>query len=193
MDIEWRLGIGDPTIWGWLTVVAYAIAAVSALRAANVAHISGRNWKAEGAFWFGVTLLMVALGINKQLDLQSFLTEVARDWAKASGWYAGRRQVQEAAIVLLFISAVCAAVGSWVLMRRAATEIKLAVASLSLVIAFVVIRAASFHHIDALIGSQIGGVSWNALLELPGILLTALGAILYRARVRRRSGRFTSR
>ncbi len=189
MEIEWRPGIGDPTVWGWLTVIAYAATAVVALRAANVAQVSGRNWRTESVFWFSVTLMMIALGINKQLDLQSLLTEVARNLAKGAGWYDGRRTVQEAAIGLLLVSAVGAVIASWFLLRRAGIEIKLASTSLCLVIAFVIVRAASFHHIDALIGSDLSVISWNVLLELPGILMTALSAAWYRARVLRVSER----
>jgi hypothetical protein len=185
MDIEWRPGIGDPSAWGWITVVAYAVAAVLALRAANVAQISRRNCKIESAFWLGATLTMIALGINKQLDLQSLLTEVAREWAKESGWYAGRRAAQEIAIGVMILSALAVAIALSFFLRRAAAQVKLGAIALCFVLAYVVIRAASFHHVDALIGSDLLDVSWNAILELPGILVIALSAARYRVMCRR--------
>ena len=42
---------------------------------------------------------------------------------------------------------------------------------------FVVIRAASFHHVDALLASRLGGLKWNWILELGGILIVAVGAL----------------
>ena len=50
--------------------------------------------------------------------------------------------------------------------------------SVVLLLAFVLIRAASFHHVDALIKSTLAGVRWNAIMELGGIGLTALGAVI---------------
>lgn len=179
MGVEWKPGIGDPTVWGWVTVMAYIAAAVFALKAANVAKMAGRVWKTESAFWFGVTLTMVVLGINKQLDFQSLLTELARGWAREAGWYEDRRMVQSAAIVFMVATAIGTAAGLCLLLRRAAVEVKLAAIALCFILAFVVIRAASFHGIDALIGSDFGGVSWNAILELPGILLVGFCAAAY--------------
>lgn len=185
MEIEWEPGIGDPTAWGWITVAAYAIAAAYGWKAAYVAQISGRHWKTESAFWLGVTLIMIALGINKQLDLQSLLTEVMRSFAKESGWYARRRTAQEAAIVFMVISSLAVAAGIFYILRRTKFEVKIAGAALCCVLAFVVIRAASFHHVDALIAMDCMGVSWNAILELPGILLTGFCAIIYCRKLRR--------
>jgi len=41
---------------------------------------------------------------------------------------------------------------------------------------FVTIRAASFHHLDRLLGVHLGGVKVNALLELGGIAFVIHGA-----------------
>lgn len=187
MKIEWKPGIGDPTVWGWFTVAAYIAAAVFAIKASKAAQISGREWKIESAFWLGVTIAMVALGINKQLDLQSLLTELARDWSKASGWYEGRRAVQEIAISLMAASALAIAIHLSVSLRRTAIEVRLAVLGLCFVLAFVVIRAASFHHIDALLNSRFIGINWNALLELPGVIVTAILAARYAMRIKYRA------
>ena len=45
-----------------------------------------------------------------------------------------------------------------------------------MVMGFVVIRAASFHHVDAFLASRLGGLRWNWILELGGILIVAVGA-----------------
>lgn len=179
MEVNWSPGIGDPTVTGWLTVAAYFFAAVFSFRAANVAQLSGRHWQTESMFWLCVTLSMIALGLNKQLDLQSLLTEVARLWAKDAGWYERRRIVQERAIGLMVFAAIATAAGLCILLRRTAVEVKLGAVGLCFVFAFVLIRAASFHHVDALIGRGFGGITWNALLELLGILMVGLSAASY--------------
>jgi hypothetical protein len=135
-------------------------------------------------FWACIALAMLALGINKQLDLQSLITELARVWAKEEGWYECRRVVQQTAIGLLALSAVAAAIGLWFFLRKARMEVKLCGIALCSVLAFVVVRAASFHQVDALIGRDLLGVSWNAILELPGTLLVALCAARYWMKVR---------
>jgi hypothetical protein len=62
-DGRWEIGIGDPTPLGWITVAAYAAAAVLAWRNAGAA----RRTAVPHSFWIALTALMLALGINKQL------------------------------------------------------------------------------------------------------------------------------
>jgi hypothetical protein len=47
----------------------------------------------------------------------------------------------------------------------------------------VVVRAASFHHVDVLLGSTAAGIKLNWLLELPGPTLVALVALRRRKAV----------
>lgn len=186
MQFEWRPGIGDPTVSGWLTVVAYFVAAGLSFRAANRAQFSGRHWQTESMFWACVTLAMIALGINKQLDLQSLITELARGWAKETGWYDSRRTVQKLAIGLMAAFSAITALLIGVLLRKVASEARVAALGVCFVLAFVVIRAASFHSVDALISRGAIGVSWNALLELPGILVIIICAAQYSRRSQRK-------
>jgi hypothetical protein len=192
MTIEWTPGIGDPTVTGWLTVVAYFVAAAYSFKAAGQSQLSGRNWKTEGAFWACLAMAMFALGVNKQLDLQSLMTEIARNFAKEGGWYDGRRAVQQIAIGLIAAGAGAGAILMVFVLRNAANEVKVAALGFCLVLAFVLIRAASFHHIDLLLGRDVMGIRWNALLELPGIVVIAACAGRYSSRIRskgRRAGK----
>ena len=94
----WAPRIGDPTLMGWATVAAYFAAAILATLAARRA--TGR----QRAFWIGLAVILLALTVNKQLDLQSALTEAGRCISKAQGWYEARRSVQ-----VIFIEAVLVA------------------------------------------------------------------------------------
>src|SRR5438105_1302226 len=80
---QWRPGIGDPTFIGWLTVVAYAGAAVLCIRDA----LREKEAPARRAFWSILGVMMILLGINKQLDLQTWLTITGRRIALTEGWY----------------------------------------------------------------------------------------------------------
>ena len=45
------------------------------------------------------------------------------------------------------------------------------------ILGFVVIRAASFHHVDAFLAARLGGIKWNWILELGGIAVVAAAAV----------------
>ena len=96
---RWIPGIGDPSFMGWLTVVAYFATAWLCYRASRRAsgHDSDPYAQPEPKVawvWLGLALLLTALGANKQLDLQSLLTQIGKDMAHAQGWYKSRRVVQ---------------------------------------------------------------------------------------------------
>jgi hypothetical protein len=57
----------------------------------------------------------------------------------------------------------------WV--HHAPASTLLALIGTSMVIGYVLVRAASFHHIDRFIASAIIGLRWNWLLEISGIAL----------------------
>jgi len=48
----------------------------------------------EVAIWWTLALGLLALGVNKQLDLQTALTEIGRILAVQNGWYERRHDVQ---------------------------------------------------------------------------------------------------
>jgi hypothetical protein len=84
--------------------------------------------------------------------------------------------VQEAFIYLVAASAVVTIGLMTLLLRGILGRVWLALVGLGFVCAFVVIRAASFHHVDVLLGSTAAGIKLNWLLELPGPILVALVA-----------------
>jgi hypothetical protein len=70
-QFNWSPGIGDPTVGGWVTVVLYFVAVWSTWRTASLVARIG-----EGHTWRAISVMFIGLGINKQLDLQSALTEL---------------------------------------------------------------------------------------------------------------------
>ena len=82
LTIRWRPGIGDPTFMGWLTVAAYAIAAFTALLAARRAGRAPGTTRGSRGMWLLVAAFMALLCLNKQLDLQSLLTDIGRQLSK---------------------------------------------------------------------------------------------------------------
>ncbi len=167
----WSPVIGDPTFTGWVTVAAYVIAAYLAAGVFRVQ--SGR----QRIFWLGLSICLLLLAINKQLDLQSALTAAGRCLAKTQGWYEERHAIQiKFILAIIAANTVVAASLAWA-MRREFTFIWPALLGLVGLLAFIAIRAAGFHHFDQFIGFEIGGMRMNGILELGGIALIAANAL----------------
>ncbi len=172
-------------------MVLYAAAAFLAFRAAGHARASGAT-EAEVRLWQLLTVGLVLLGINKQLDLQSALTELGRYLAHQQGWYEARRVVQFAFILVVLGVAMIVAVPLLLASLRMPGPTRLAVCGALFLGAFVVVRAASFHHVDELIGTAIMGLRWNWALEMGGLLVILAGAV-WRCRDRVLAGSGASR
>lgn len=181
-DGRWAPGIGDPTLMGWVTVVAYFVAAYFTLAAARTSRYGERclarsappeaaNQRLLTKLWVLATVVMVVLGINKQLDLQTWFTETMRDAARAQGWYEQRRELQ---VDFIGAIALAGALGTITLayhVRRVADRVAGAVLGLGVIVSFVIMRAASFHHVDVPLGT--GSVR---VFELAGIALVGWSA-----------------
>jgi hypothetical protein len=178
----WRPGIGDPTVMGWVTVVAYFVAALLCFReGARVKRGAGPREKK--LFWSTLAVLLVFLGFNKQLDLQTLLTLTGRRIAIAQGWYENRRVVQLVFVAMIALGGVFSV---WLMSRlvRKYPDLRLAMLGFVALLVFVVVRAASFHHVDQLINFHLAGVRMNWVLELGAIALVAIGAWKAGARAR---------
>ena len=184
MIYGWSPTIGDPGILGWVTVLAYFgtaaiayLAAVDARRQALTRPATYYYWLRTGRFWMFLAILLTGLGINKQLDLQSLLTAVGRHLAKEQGWYAERHGTQRAFIVSIVVAGAALTASMLMIVRKLDHWVKLAGAGLVILVSFIIIRAASFHHIDVVLRTGLAGFRINHVLELGGISLIAVAAI----------------
>ena len=206
----WSPGIGDPNVIGWLTVVAYLWAsylcflnhrtwravAGSATRGAWVpvalALLGQRRRLAalpEGvrmsALWKAIAVGLLLLGINKQLDLQTALTEFGRIVARRQGWYDRRQRVQIDFIIGIVLVGIWLVRSVLLLAGQNLPRLGLALLGIVLLCCFVAIRASSFHHVDHLLGADLGGLKINWIMELGGIALVGVGAYSERRTLRR--------
>ena len=194
-DGRWHAGIGDPTTMGWVTVLCYATATalagwawMSRRRAADLHRddpAEARNQRMMARFWVLCTVLLAALGVNKQLDLQSWFTQSLRDISVRGGWYDDRRKYQIEFVVGLFVFGVAGTLllAYWLrhIFRRAAV----ALAGIGLLLCFVVIRAASYHYVDRLL--MVGTIRLNWVFEIGGIALIGFGILSSERQARRSS------
>lgn len=182
---RWSPQIGDPDLAGWLVTLAYLGAALLAFLVWRRANVGRR----ERLFWLMILGLILFLGLNKQLDLQSALTATGRCIAKFQGWYAERRAFQRHFIEALFAGALAVmALGLW-MMRRHMRRNSPAMIGLAILAAYVAERAGGFTHLDALVSQKALSATGNFLFEISGLLLIMLNAALLLARGRPGQGR----
>lgn len=176
---NWSPGIGDPSLIAWITVVAYFI----------VAGLCFRNMRSPGqedvadrkirVLWLVLGVLLVFLGINKQLDLQTALTEFGRILSRQMGWYGQRRYVQ--GVFVSFVGATALGFVLWFLIRGRHLFERMFIPGLGMcvLLAFVLVRASSFHHIDQMLGLKIWGAKVNWVLEIGSLVIIAWGAVRF--------------
>lgn len=178
---HWEPGIGDPTFMGWITVIIYLISASLCFWAAwrTAQLLALYRFQHYYWLWLGLGFSLIILGLNKQLDLQSWLTVFGKKIAIAQGWYVQRRFVQ-----LAFITGIiCLLVSCFISLRRLIQQdwkiFRLTFIGFLFLSGFILIRATSFHHIDQLIGINFAGFRLNWLLEISGLVCIGLSCINY--------------
>lgn len=168
---RWHAGIGDASLFGWVTVAFYVLAAARCV----VKAIASKKFGGYYQFWLYLAAFLLLLGINKQLDLQSWLTEFVKDNALVNNWYQYRRRVQVAFIMALGLAMLLALLSIRLFLANSWRHNKLTWWGIILLCTFILVRAASFHHFDILINRPVLGLKMNVLLEIGAILLIILG------------------
>lgn len=150
---------------GWLTVAFYFLTAILSLRKAILLHKNQTDFR----FWNILALFLLLLGINKQLDIQSFFTEIGRVAARKQGWYQNRRSVQFYFVLIFGCFAFFIIACVWWVLRKKWKKYLIPLCGFLFLMAFIVIRAASFHHFDKFLNLKPFGARINWVLELGGI------------------------
>jgi hypothetical protein len=172
--------MGDAPIWAsadagtlpWLAVAGYLAGAFLCLRQAGT--VATRR---ERLFWIFAGLVMLALGINKQLDLQTALTAWGRQMARDGGWYADRRAFQRNFIIAAVIGMGALGGGIAWFVRGMRLPVFITLGGLAMLGVFVLVRAASFHHVDIALRTNVFGLKLHVVLELAGIAVVIFGAV----------------
>jgi hypothetical protein len=177
---------GDPTILGWFTSAGYLLAALFAFRVWHRCRFSARIWTGRdtheadrygrlATWWMGVTVLMLLLGLNKELDLlQKLVTVWGRAAAISLDLYGDRRMAQRAFIALLVLLSVGAGVVALHHLRGVRKRVAPALFGVALVLAYAVLRATVFNMKDARFGT-LAEFMW--VVEVAGILLVLWCAV----------------
>lgn len=179
-DDQWYPAIGDDSFLGWFTVVAYFFTSIiAAISTINTSHLklSGKQLENHRLIWGLIAVTLLFLGINKQLDLQTWLTLKGKQIALVEGFYDERRTIQGIFILSIVFLGILYLVFLFWLVSNSTTNTRWGLIGLGMLICFVIIRAASFHHIDYFIGISFSNIRVNNILELGGIGTIALFAL----------------
>ncbi len=172
-----------------LRSAAYLIAAGLAALAAVRARADGEY--APIAFWCVASAVLLLFGTASYIDITSLVGGDVRGLVAEWGWYGERREVQERTIVSVIFGAVMVGAAVFVIGRPGVVSAGVVV--LTALVAFVAVRSASLHRVDAWIRRDAwSGVELGAMVEfaLTGVLATvAVAALAVQFDARRRQGR----
>ena len=152
---NWTPGIGDPTIGGWVTVALYLLASGSCWISAQKLGLEEVPRSNERRAWRAMSVLLLVLGIIKQLNLLTALTAAGRVLARNQGWYEQRQFVQLVFIAVAAMTCLIAAITLLLWARNSPIPTRIALMGTTMVLGFVLIRAVSFHQVDRFIGERI--------------------------------------
>ena len=176
--IRWEPGPNDPSFGGWAVTVGYLGAGWLAFGAARAA--ARRSF--ERRFWGFTSAALVALALNKQLDLHILLIDWGRALAVDSGWYQQRRLLQQIFMAAMLVTGVAVAALAYRVARRRDPMIRLALGGLVLTTAYALARASVFNHTGSILRGEIAGMRWDWLFEPAGVAIVAFAARRYRMR-----------
>ena len=164
---------------GWVTTVAYVV--VSALCFAVARATVDERERPAGfrqTLWYAAAIVMGVLGINKQLDLQTPFVHMVRGVSMGGGWYSERRLIQKIFLVVLSVTGIATlSVAAWKLRWHWREYAPLCVGAL-LLLAYIVIRASPWPHVNTVFGFDLSGVAGKRhILELAGVSTVGLSAI----------------
>lgn len=161
----------DYTDVAWAIVLSYGVAFAASLLARSRTALAS-----EKRFWLLVAVGLLALGFNKELDLQTTLTQIARTLARQDNWYQERRIVQLWFLLVLGLAGLATALVLGTYVRKLTSPAKGAAVGAFVLVLFVLIRAASFHHLDQWLQVDVLGLRRGWAFELFGIWIIVASA-----------------
>jgi len=175
---HWSPGISDSSPMGVITFVCYFVGAVVCGIRAWRCFQSPAMRRGHYRFWVFCALALFLFGLNKQLDLHQLITQIGRDWARADGWYENRRAVQSVFVKCLAGAAVVVLLAIiWAVWGKP-FRYYIALFGLMVLAFYVLIRAASFNHVDRFLGLGTDGFRLAWLVELGGIAIVTVAALV---------------
>lgn len=172
---RWRLGIGDPTIEGWLICTLYFIGFIlSFKKSINVKVNSTVSHKT----WTFISLTLLFLSLNKQLDLQTLISDTGRAIAINLELMEQRHIFKR---VFILVVALCGIIFLIKYKENVVSFNKnyhLAFVGMTTLITFVFLRAISFHIFSDTFNNMLENIYFFKALELTSILILLLSILI---------------
>jgi hypothetical protein len=176
--------VGDPSLNGWATFLVYLVTAglcaANARRSAALAETGVRQValaQSRRRFWIVLAILLLLLGLTRQLDLQALAAQVTRGLLHQDGVYEERSGLQIGLIAAIGIFGTIGLLIALFSFRRAEASVLVALVGAALLVLFTVIRTISLHDVDQVLHLGVGVpyVHVNNLIEI-GMLAVIAGA-----------------
>ena len=162
-ELSWHPGLRNYDLYGVTLTALYAVA---------TGFAATRARQRGGWFWTLAAAYLLLLTLNKQLDLQTFLTQTGRCVARYQGWY-GERRIAQADVAYVIAGLMAAAFAATVTLIRVN---RLMVTGLALITAFLALRILSFHNTDILLQLPLYGYPLYQFIEMSSVLLLIYAA-----------------
>jgi len=173
----WIVNRGDPTVIGWfITLFYFFVFATSFYLLKKITpNISNNEYM---WFWYGVTILIILLGINKQLDIQMLFADFARLYAKVIGIFENRKPFQHK--IISFLTTIGISIFSVMIYKfwYAPKRMWLALIGFCILFSFPIIRLVSLHSIESLLSISVLYIKIVDVIEILGITIVLIAIIL---------------
>ncbi len=172
----WKDFRGDYTFIGWAITFIYALWICILLSYIYRTSFASRT---DTVFWWTAFSIILFLAINKQMDLQMLITDIARTAAKEYQLYEIRKPFQIQFISLFatlgfgFITLII------FFINKAHKSLLLASVGISLLFSFLVIRLISHHKTETFFGQSLGYLNLFDVIEISGICVVCSSLLWY--------------
>jgi hypothetical protein len=164
----------------WLSGAAHAAVALACFGVVTLQRRRPADFGGAVAptAWLLIGLFVLALGVNRLLDLQGMATEAIRQWAKDHHWY-NQRQGYQVAIMLGAVAAIdCGFLAAAFCVRRSLLLLGLPLVGAAALANRLVLLAISLHNADRVMNARLAGLSVSSMIEVFGLACVAVGTAL---------------
>jgi len=177
----WLSKSGDTTFWSWIITIMYVVVVSLSLYYTNRIKTD----KERHFLWVCISLFILAMGINKQLDFQILLTMAGKTLAGNLNLMNRSRILWKTLAVGILFSAVIGGIIILYKSRRILNKEKLTIGGVAILLFFTLTRVGSISQIRIAIILQYYVISRIHAVELLGLLIISLSLILKLRNIRK--------
>ena len=177
----WATNRGDPTVLGWGITILYGFTALTCLYCTGFLDTK-RSFPISGLhawFWWMIVVILILVGINKQLDLQMLLADFGRTYSKHHGWYDQRRPIQIRVLALGACAGIAVLLRVGYKLTRAPKSTWFALCGVILLGVNITIHLVSLHSAEHILMASKMGVSFENALEIMTLVWIIISAMTF--------------